>query len=193
MIAQTSVEIIDEKAKKKRGAKIKVQLFSGFKEAAERYEAVGDWTRAAEARRRVFEQAQTLRKLGNTNNFARLAAARGRLDTGLSRVGNLRRLLDMAWKQNMASANLPSASPMPIGASGQDRSTTWPAASATLGRFGEAIEKARVAEQIWRELAERQPDAYRADWAWALAVFAESSLNSGDFSESIAYSRHSNR
>jgi hypothetical protein len=122
MIAQTSVEIIDEKAKKKRGAKIKVQLFSGFKEAAERYEAVGDWTRAAEARRRVFEQAQTLRKLGNTNNFARLAAARGRLDTTLSRVG----------------------------------------------KITSALRHGLETEHGFRQLAERQPDAYRGEWARSL-------------------------
>ena len=54
-----------------------------------------------------------------------------------------------------------------------------------LGRFDEALEKAVQAEEIYRELAERQADAYRADWALSLGNLAKLLSDLGRFDEAL--------
>ena len=95
-VAQINVEILGEKAKSKRGTKIDVQLVSGLEEAAERFESVGDWTRAAEARRRLFEQTRTNHKSANPGDLGRLCSARGNLATALTRIGDFEQALSHA-------------------------------------------------------------------------------------------------
>ena len=48
-----------------------------------------------------------------------------------------------------------------------------------LGRYDEALAKAEQVEAIDRELAERQPDAYRAGWALTLGNLAEIAVRAG--------------
>ena len=50
-----------------------------------------------------------------------------------------------------------------------------------VGRFEEGLKAAEKAEALRRVLAEKQPDAYTADWARSLSNLADSRLATGDF------------
>jgi tetratricopeptide (TPR) repeat protein len=54
-----------------------------------------------------------------------------------------------------------------------------------VGRFGEAIERAQKAEEIRRGLAEKQPDAYTADWATSLGNLADAQLSANKFNNAL--------
>ena len=125
-IAQINIDLLGDKAKKKGGTKIKVQLLSGYEEAAKRFQAVGDWARAVDARRHALEQIRSLHKTGNDRDLVRVSAAQLNLATALSRVG----------------------------------------------KFEQALKQGEEAERGFRQLARRQPDAHRADWATSLSNLA---------------------
>ena len=53
------------------------------------------------------------------------------------------------------------------------------------GRFDDALKAAEKVEALWRSLAERQPDAYTADWARSLSNLSEAQLNFGRFASAL--------
>ena len=55
-----------------------------------------------------------------------------------------------------------------------------------VGRFDEALAVAKKAEEIWRRLAEKQPDAYTADWATSLGNLGVRLSEVGRFDEALA-------
>jgi tetratricopeptide (TPR) repeat protein len=55
-----------------------------------------------------------------------------------------------------------------------------------VGRFDEALAAAEKAEEIWRGLAEKQPDAYTEDWANSLGNLANHLRDVGRFEEALA-------
>ncbi|MBK8211101.1 MAG: tetratricopeptide repeat protein [Rhodospirillales bacterium] len=55
-----------------------------------------------------------------------------------------------------------------------------------VGRFADALAKAMQAEEIYRELAEKQPDAYRAGWAASLNSLANRFGDVGRFEDALA-------
>jgi tetratricopeptide (TPR) repeat protein len=184
-IAQINIELIDEKATNKHGVKITVQVLASFKEAAERYEAVCDWTRAAEARRRVFEQTRASCKPGNHNDLRRISAAHSSLATALSRIGDFQQALKCGIEPESGFHRLAERQ-------FDADQVSWAASLMNLanrleklGRFDEAIEKAQAAEGMWRRLAQRNSDPYRAKWARSLEVLANSLGRLARFREAI--------
>jgi tetratricopeptide (TPR) repeat protein len=58
-----------------------------------------------------------------------------------------------------------------------------------VGRFEEALTSAQRAEEIRRELARRQPDAYNSRWANSLGVAAEACLAVKDSAHAVEFAQ----
>ncbi|WP_295384312.1 toll/interleukin-1 receptor domain-containing protein [uncultured Thiodictyon sp.] len=186
-IAQINVELIDEGAKTKHGSKIRVQILSGYEGAAERYEAVCDWTRATEARQRVFEQLRATCKQSNPQDLARLSTARVSLGNALRKIADYEQALKFGWEAESGFQRLAEREPHVHQANLATAVMNVANGLGDLGRFDEAAEKAQSAETMWRKLAEqrRQSDPYRAEWARSLANLAGHLRNLGRFEDAI--------
>jgi tetratricopeptide (TPR) repeat protein len=62
---------------------------------------------------------------------------------------------------------------------------------ADMGRYGKALEAGQQAEEIWRELAEKQPDAYRANWAVLLGNLGLRLAGMGRYEEALKAAQQS--
>ena len=54
-----------------------------------------------------------------------------------------------------------------------------------VGQFDEALKAAEKAEGLWRSLAEKQPDAYTADWATSLSNLGSRLRDVGRFDDAL--------
>ncbi len=188
-IARINIDLLGDKAKKKHGGKIKAQLQEGFEEAAQRFEAIGDWTRACDARRGALEQIQSLCKTDKDNDLAQLSGAQSNLAIALRRIGRFEEALAYGREAEGGFRRLAGRRPHAYRADWAGSLTNLAAHLKDLGRFEAAIEQAQAAERNYRDLAGRQPGAYRAVWVRSLGNLADHLSDLGRFEEAIEQAR----
>ncbi len=185
-VAELHVSLIDVKGRKNH--KVRLNAIDAYDMLAARYESLGRFNDVLTARQKAVEFARKLSKSGRdaNPNARRLARAYRRLATAYEQMCHFSEALEASQQAERILRPLANVYRSDWAESLDHLGNHL----SDLGRYEEALQQAHHAEQIYRELADAQPEIYRPDWARSLDHLGNHLSDLGLYEEALQQAHH---